>query len=185
MSQQDPKSTSPDRRVDQPKEAPYWPALAAAGLLGSTLLATFLLSGHGLGATGFTTRLSAWLWNAPFPESAQANEYLGKMAANPAVLDNWITYQVIGVLFGALVSAHFAGRLTWRLATISKGQSRKSRLITAFVGGIFAGFGARVALGCTSGMGLSGAAVLSTAAFVFLGAFFGGAILLNRILWRR
>lgn len=163
----------------------YWPAWVASLVLGSTLLATFLLSGHGLGATGFTTRLTAWLWGSADPSSAAANEYLGRMASNPAVLDNWITYQVVGVIFGALLSAYLAGRFQVRFCTVSDSQTRRSRLFSVFAGGALAGFGARVALGCTSGMGLSGAAALSTAAFVFLGTFFAGAFILKFLLWRR
>ena len=40
--------------------APYWNPLIAGILLGIVLLATFVITGHGLGATGFTTRLTAW-----------------------------------------------------------------------------------------------------------------------------
>lgn len=163
----------------------YWPAWAAALALGSTLLATFLVTGHGLGATGFTTRLTAWLWGTALPSSAQANAYLGTMAANPGVLDNWITYQSIGVLLGGLASAFLAGRLRFRLSTLSPSQTRRSRILTGFIGGALAGFGARVSLGCTSGLGLSGAAVLSTSAFVFLGMFFVIGLLVYAILWRR
>ena len=37
------------------------------------------------------------------------------------------------------------------------------------------GFGARLARGCTSGQALSGGALLSVGAFVFMFAVFGGA----------
>jgi uncharacterized membrane protein YedE/YeeE len=46
----------------------------------------------------------------------------------------------------------------------------------ALIGGLLAGFGARIADDCTSGMGLSGAATLGVAAFVFLGFFVTGLI---------
>jgi len=41
--------------------------------------------------------------------------------------------------------------------------------------------GARIAAGCTSGVGLSGAAVLSVAGFVFLGAFFVAGLIAARL----
>ena len=66
-------------------------------------------------------------------------------------------------------------------------MSKAARLGLALVGGIIAGFGARMSLGCTSGLGLSGAATLATAGFVFLGGFFvaGGIIgTAMRGLWR-
>ena len=40
---------------------PYWPPLIAGIALGLALLLTFLITGHGLGASGFFTRLTAWL----------------------------------------------------------------------------------------------------------------------------
>jgi hypothetical protein len=40
---------------------PFWGPLRAGLSLGAVLLLTFMLTGHGLGATGFTTRLTAWL----------------------------------------------------------------------------------------------------------------------------
>jgi hypothetical protein len=45
-----------------------------------------------------------------------------------------------------------------------------------------AGFGARVAAGCTSGLGLSGAATLGVAAFVFLGLFFATGLIASRLV---
>ena len=53
---------------------------------------------------------------------------------------------------------------------------------TALCGGVLAGFGARIAAGCTSGLGLSGAAVLSLAGFTFLGTFFAVGLLTSRFL---
>jgi uncharacterized membrane protein YedE/YeeE len=47
---------------------------------------------------------------------------------------------------------------------------------------LLAGFGARVAGGCTSGLGLSGAAALGIAAFVFLALFFATGLIVNRIV---
>jgi len=61
------------------------------------------------------------------------------------------------------------------------------RLGWALVGGVLVGFGARLARGCTSGLGLSGGATLSVAAFVFLIFFFAAgfaAMTLVRRNWQ-
>ena len=80
---------------------------------------------------------------------------------------------------GALASAWVAGRFRFQLdGQLSIGTGR--RLMTAFVGGLLAGFGARVAAGCTSGLGLSGAATLGISAFVFLGVFFAVGLGVSR-----
>ncbi len=159
---------------------PYWPAWAAGLALGVVLLLTFVLTGHGLGATGFTTRLSAWFGGLAAPQWTLANDYLGPMIEDGAVLSSWITWQVLGVFIGALVSGLLARRIAWRIEGEAS-AGRLGRLLRALGGGILAGVGARIAAGCTSGVGLSGAAVLSVAGFVFLGAFFAAGLIAARL----
>jgi uncharacterized membrane protein YedE/YeeE len=165
-------------QTEQLKPKPYWNPLLAGILLGMVLLATFVITGHGLGATGFTTRLTAWLGMYLVPAATNANDYLGGMVEEGKPLDSWITWQVIGVALGALLSAYFARRIQFKLDG-SKFLGGSKRPMTALLGGILAGFGARVAAGCTSGLGLSGAAVLSLAGFTFLGTFFAVGLLVS------
>lgn len=159
----------------------FWPPLVAGVALGLVLLLTFVLTGHGLGATGATTRLAAALGLAVAPAATQANAYLGPMVENGNPLPGWITWQVLGVALGALGAAALGGRLRLQLDGAQR-VGRGKRLITALVGGVLAGFGARVAAGCTSGLGLSGAATLAIAAFVFLGTFFAAGLLVSRLV---
>ncbi len=165
-------------QTEQLKPKPYWNPLFAGILLGMVLLATFVITGHGLGATGFTTRLTAWFGMYLVPAATNANDYLGGMVEEGRPLDSWITWQVIGVALGALLSAYFARRIQFKLDG-SKFLGGSKRPLTALLGGILAGFGARVAAGCTSGLGLSGAAVLSLAGFTFLGTFFAVGLLVS------
>lgn len=161
-------------------QKPYWPAWVAGLALGVVLLLTFVLTGHGLGATGFTTRLSAWLGDEVVPKWTLNNDYLGPLVENGSVLSSWITWQVLGVFIGAFFSALLARRIALRIeGGASAGNT--GRLLKALAGGILAGFGARIAAGCTSGVGLSGAAVLSVAGFVFLGAFFAAGLVAARL----
>jgi uncharacterized membrane protein YedE/YeeE len=160
---------------------PFWPPLFAGLALGLVLLSTFVLTGHGLGATGFTTRLTAWLGGLAAPSALQANAYLGPMLEDGRPLSAWISWQVLGLATGALLAAWRGGRFRWQLDGVrSLGGPR--RLVMALAGGAAAGFGARIAAGCTSGLGLSGGATLSLAAFVFLGAFFAIGLLLSRMV---
>ena len=56
----------------------------------------------------------------------------------------------------------------------------------ALLGGVFMGFGARLARGCTSGQALSGGAVLSVGSWAFMLAVFAGGYALAysvRRLW--
>lgn len=158
----------------------YWPNLRAGLALGTVLLATFVLTGHGLGATGFTTRLTAWLGLAAAPSWTSGNEYLGAMLGNGNVLSSWITWEVLGVFCGGLASALLAGRVRWQVEGGSDGR-RVGRLVKALVGGILAGFGARISAGCTSGIGLSGSAVLGVTGFTFLAGFFVVGLIASRL----
>jgi uncharacterized membrane protein YedE/YeeE len=159
----------------------FWSPLAAGLALGLVLLLTFVLSGHGLGASGAATHLVAGAGLALAPAATQANSYLGPMVADGSPLGSWITWQVLGVAMGALVSAFLAGR--WR-AQLDGARSVGAvpRLFRALAGGMLAGFGARVSAGCTSGLGLSGAATLGIAAFVFLALFFASGLIVSRFV---
>jgi len=159
----------------------YLNPLLAGLLLGLVLLMTFAITGHGLGATGFTTRLAAWIGMYVAPAATNANDYLGGMVEEGKPLNAWITWQVLGVAIGALLSAFLAKRIHIQLDG-KKFLGGSMRPMTALFGGILAGFGARVAAGCTSGLGLSGAAVLSLAGFTFLGTFFAVGLLASRFL---
>ncbi len=159
---------------------PFWPAWLAGIALGLVLLLTFVVTGHGLGATGASTRATAAIGLAVAAVATAANDYLGPMVEDGNPLDAWISWQVVGVAAGALAAAFMAGR--WRVqfdGSHSVGGLR--RTLATLGGGILAGFGARVAAGCTSGLGLSGAATLGLAAFVFLATFFAAGLLVTRL----
>ena len=170
----------PTNDVCNVDEQAYWPNWLAGVALGIVLLLTFVLTGHGLGATGFTTRLSVWLGEFTLPSWTAHNNYFASFLEDGPVLSSWITWQVLGVFAGAIVSALMAHRVRWRVeGAMSAG--RTGRLLKALSGGVLAGFGARIAAGCTSGVGLSGSAVLGIAGFVFLGAFFATGLVVSRM----
>jgi hypothetical protein len=160
----------------------FWPPLYAGIGLGLTLLSMFLISGHGLGASGFfkrlDTQLSIWL----APAWSQNNGLFHTLLTGGHPLDNWISWQIIGVALGAFVASFLSGRFQFQIERGAK-ISINRRLAFAFIGGLLAGFGAALASGCTSGLGLSGGATLAVAAFLFLGAFFISGIVVSR--WTR
>lgn len=170
-----------DRKTPAAGPRPFWPNWLAGVALGLVLLLTFVWTGHGLGATGASTRLTAALGQAVAPAATAANGYLGPMVQHGNPLPSWISWQVLGVALGALAAAWQAGRLRVQLDG-ARSVGRLRRLLLALGGGVAAGFGARVAAGCTSGLGLSGAATLGVAAFVFLAVFFAAGILASRLL---
>ncbi len=155
------------------KAKKYWNPYAAGALLGLTLLATFLVTGGGLGATALPKRLIALGAMSAAPEWTAQNTVLGGYveAGNP--LRNWLVIEVIGVLLGGFIGALSAGRFK---ATVEKGPriSTRARLWFALAGGVLMGFAAALARGCTSGQALSGGALLATGSWVFMLMVFAG-----------
>ena len=163
--------------LDRPRAVkPYWPPLAAGVALGLVLLLTFVVSGHGLGASGAATHLVAGAGLAIAPAAVQTNSYLAPMVAEGNPIGSWITWEVLGIALGALAAA-FRVQMDGERTL---GTSR--RVLGALTGGMLAGFGARVSAGCTSGLGLSGAATLGIAAFVFLALFFTTGLIVSRLV---
>ncbi|MCF3972611.1 YeeE/YedE thiosulfate transporter family protein [Paracoccus salsus] len=162
----------------QPK--PYWPPLLAGLGLGLTLLMTFVITGHGLGSSGFFTRAAAAAGGWLMPEATADNAYLSRYLGAGAPLLAWITWEVVGLFVGALLGSYAAGRFR---PSIERGPGTGAglRLALALGGGVVTGFGARLARGCTSGLGLSGGATLAVAGFVFLIAFFIGGFLFSKL----
>ncbi len=157
------------------KRRPYWNSYVAGIGLGLVLLAAFVIMGRGLGASGAMSSLVAYTTDILAPEHAQNNifykEYLGDGTKNP--LKDWLVFEVLGVIIGGFVSGVFAGRIK---KGIDKGPNIKSfsRLIFALIGGGMMGFGAKLAGGCTSGMALTGGALLSVGGWAFMLSVFAG-----------
>ena len=163
---------------------PYMnPYLAGLGL-GVCLLAAFVLVGRGLGASGAFTRADAAVLEVVAPEYARTQSYWKKYTTkSKAPLDNFLVYQMLGMILGGLISGFSARRLR-REITRGPNISVRWRLALAVGGGVLAGFGARLAGGCTSGLAMTGGATLAISGWVFLMFFFGagfaGAALVRR-----
>lgn len=151
---------------------PLWPPFVAGIVLGLVLILTFVLVGNGVGASGTFARIAAFVGMHVAPQATEANGYLGRMVANNAnPMAAWIVVEVAGLALGALLAAIGAGRFRVHVDGATK-IGLWPRISLALLGGIFAGFGSRMAAGCTSGVGLSGTAMLGIGGFIFLIAFF-------------
>lgn len=163
---------------------PFWPPLWAGIALGLALLLTFIVTGHGLGASGFFTRLTADLGQWLMPDLTRANRYLGDYVGGGAALPAWITWQAIGIFAGALAGALSSRRFRLHVERGPTG-GWAPRLGMALLGGVLTGLGARLARGCTSGLGLSGGAALAVGGFVFLICFFAAGFAFSYLTRRR
>jgi hypothetical protein len=153
---------------------PYWNPYVAGAFLGLVLLATYLLTGRGLGATAGFAALATALAGAVSPAAVEASAVHLKYWNDGAPLLNWTLFLLVGALIGAAVSGWQARRFRFsveRGPRIGDGQ----RLLLAFAGGFIAAFGAKLAKGCTSGQALTGSAVLNVGSLVFMGSVFVAA----------
>jgi uncharacterized membrane protein YedE/YeeE len=168
--------------------APYASPYVAGVGIGVVLLLAFVLMGRGLGASGaFSSVVTAAVATAA-PSHAAGNEsyarYLGDGAGSP--LADWLVFEILGVVIGGLASGLLAGRVRWATEH-GPGITDRRRLVNAFVGGTAMGIGAKLARGCTSGLGLTGGATLSVGSWLFVIAAFAGAYAaapLIRSAWR-
>lgn len=151
------------------------PYVAGVGI-GLVLLATFVIMGRGLGASGAFSSAAAAGMSSVAPERARTLEpyaaYLGDEQRGP--LSDWLVLEILGVMIGGTISAWGAGRLG---RGIEKGPraTNRARLFYAFGGGTIMGVGAKLARGCTSGQALTGGALLSVGSWLFIIAAFAAA----------
>ena len=167
-------------RAPQPYANPY----VAGTCLGLVLLAAFVLTGRGLGASGAFAAAGTSAVRVVAPESAQSSPYFSRyleIDGRARPWHDWLVIEILGVVAGGLVSALAAGR--WRL-TLARGNgvSPRARVVAAAGGGIAMGAGAVLARGCTSGQALTGGALLSVGSWIFIAAAFGGAYAFARPL---
>ena len=163
----------------------FWNPYLAGVALGLVLLATFLIMGNGLGASGAANRIGVTALGTVASGHVAGNPQMASLRAGGAhPLDNWLVFEVLGVFLGGLVAAYSAGRLGRR---VLKGPriSVAMRLTLAVTGGVIMGIAARLARGCTSGQALSGGATLSVGSWVFMMALFAGGYAMAMVVRRQ
>ena len=149
----------------------FWNPYLAGVALGLVLLASFVVMGKGLGASGASFRVGvAALWVLA-PAHVATAPGLKAVAASP--LDDWLVFEVLGVLLGGLVGAYTSGRLQVEVLRGPR-ASAGLRIGMALGGGLLMGFAAKLARGCTSGQALSGGAMLSAGSWAFMMMVFAG-----------
>ena len=101
---------------------------------------------------------------------------------------DWQGMLVLGIVIGSLISALLSGDFHWQWVpsrwAFTFGNSSVLRVIVALIGGVFLGFGARWAGGCTSGHGISGTLQLAVSSWISAICFFIGGILMAQFLFK-
>lgn len=169
----------------KPEPQPYWNSYKAGAVLGLVLLAAFVFTGRGLGASGAVTRMAAYSLqkveaslhggtSAEADTLAKNNTYTGQYLKGPAdPLDDFLVYMLVGVVVGGFLSGVLARRASFEVVHGPHSNIGR-RLALAGLGGVLSAFGARLARGCTSGQALTGGATLALGSWVFMLAVFAG-----------
>lgn len=157
----------------------------AGFLLGMVLLASFVITGRGLGASGAARSVVVSTVASSAPEYAERSPFYAEYFAGQRPLGSWLVLLSIGMIMGAFLSGAMANRLGFKTDK-GPGISTGTRLGFALAGGLLFGLGAQFGRGCTSGSALSGMAVLSTGGMLTMMAIFGTGYLIAyffRKLW--
>ena len=157
----------------------------AGFLLGLVLLAAFVISGRGLGASGAAKDLVITVTGSVAPAYAERSSFYADYFTPGHPMQSWLVFLVMGVIIGGFFSGAISGRLGLKTEH-GPGIKPKTRLIFALAGGLLFGLGAQLGRGCTSGAALSGMAVLSTGGILTMMVIFGTGYLiayLFRKLW--
>jgi hypothetical protein len=151
----------------------FWNPYLAGVALGLVLLVTYLVMGNGLGASGASYRLGVAAVNAVAPGHVQGVPAMSSVVEERPALDDWLVFEVLGVVVGGVLGAWTSGRLK---REVLKGPTfgAGGRIAFAVAGGVLMGFAAKLTRGCTSGQALSGGALLSVGSWAFMFSVFAG-----------
>ncbi len=170
-------------RVDPGTTGPAWSPYLVGVLIGVLSMLTFYFSDKPLGASTAYARIAGMLGRLVARQHTESLRFYAKKA--PAV--DWQVMLVAGILLGGLLAAWTGGEITGRWLPpfwVERfGQSVGLRLVVAFLGGGLMAFGARLAGGCTSGHGISGALQLSVGSWIALIGFFVGGVATAMLLF--
>jgi uncharacterized membrane protein YedE/YeeE len=153
----------------------HW-AVAGAGIAALTLTLAFVMNRRLGISTGFEDVCSLVL-RAPYFRRETLLRARG-----------WRLPFVAGLLLGGVLSAVLGGGWspTWALGMLDThlGLTPVGKLAWMFVGGLFIGFGTRMAGGCTSGHGIFGLSNFELPSLVSTMSFMAGGVATTQLLYR-
>ncbi len=133
--------------MGQLRDKKHWSPYVAGACTGLVLVLSVWISGNYLGASTSFVRSAGMIEEIVNPERVAQIEYFAK--TTPKIDWQWMV--VLGVLFGSFIASKMSG--TFKVQAIPDmwqgkfGPSIPLRAFVAFIGGILAMFGARLADG--------------------------------------
>ena len=159
----------------------YWTPYFAISIAGIISALYFGITGTVWAVTGEFTRLGGHIlgWFGVDVSDWAYFKLVGYDGTPISRTDGWI---VIGMLIGALITILLSNSFKIRV------PRQKRRLVQGFIGGIIAGFGARLALGCNLAAFFTGVPQFSFHSWIFMlataiGTYFGVKVV-NTKWWR-
>ena len=153
----------------------HW--LAAGAAIAAITLALLFVGNRRLGiSTGFEDVCSLVL---PQPYFQRAAVVQGRP---------WRLPFLGGLILGGFLSAALGGgwHPTWALGLFDRviGWGVAGKIVWMFAGGLFIGFGTRLAGGCTSGHGIFGLSNFEWPSLVATASFMGGGLVTTQLVYR-
>ena len=153
----------------------HWAAGGAA--IAAVTLALLFVANRRLGISGGFDDLCSLALSGPYFRRGAVR------AARP-----WRFPFLAGLVIGGFLSAALSGgwAATWSMGTFDTvvGLGHAGKLAWMFVGGLFIGFGTRMAGGCTSGHGIFGISNLERASIESTLAYLAAGILTTNLVYR-
>lgn len=170
--------------VDPGATGPAWSPYLVGGLIGVLSMFTFYFSAKPLGASTAFASVAGLIGRLIAPRHTDSLNFFADKKASRI---DWQVALVIGVIAGAFLAAWSGGEITGRwvppMWAERFGESVPLRMTVGFLGGGLMAFGARMAGGCTSGHGISGAMQLSVGSWIALLGFFVGGVATAMLLF--
>ena len=171
--------------VDPGTTGPAWSPYLVGALIGVLSMLTFHFSDKPLGASTAYARVAGLIGRLFARRHTDSLHYYAEKK-EPKV--GWEVMLVAGVAIGSFLAAWTGGEITGRAVpafwAAHFGDAWAPRWGVALLGGALMALGARVAGGCTSGHGISGALQLSVGSWIALICFFVGGVATAFLLFR-
>jgi uncharacterized protein len=165
-------------------ESGAWSPYLVGTLIGLLSMATFYFSNKPLSVSTAYARLAGMIGKL----FARGHTENLKFYQDTKPKIEWGVMLVFGMFLGGFIAALTGNEIiaAWvpTLWESRFGPDPALRLGMAFVGGAIMAYGARLAGGCTSGHGISGALQLSVSSWIALACFFVAAVATAHLLYR-
>ncbi len=160
-----------------------WSPYVVGVLIGLLSWLTFLVSQKPLACSTTFAKAGGMLEKAILGKTVENKLYYREIK----LTIDWQWMLVVGIIIGSFLAAVLSGdfQLQWvpSLWANAFGGGVIKRILVALLGGIFLGFGARWADGCTSGHGISGTMQLALSSWLSAIFFFIGGIITAQIMF--